>query len=146
MSAYSFQDVSCTLVAIGGVLSLGNGAATAEEGIELTREGDKTTRTMGADGSGMYSLHASKAGNITVSLLKTSPMNAKLQALFDVQSLDSTLWGKNVITVTNRNSDDIHVARQVAFKKSPDMKYANDGDIIKWEFYAIAIDSMLGTY
>jgi hypothetical protein len=108
--------------------------------------GEKTTMTIGADGSGMLSLLADKSGKITVRLLKTSPQNAKLMALYDGQSIASALWGQNVITVCNTSSGDATTARQVAFSKKPDLHYAKEGGIVEWEFVAIYIDSILGVY
>lgn len=146
MSTYSFQDVSATLVGVGAVIDLGYGSANAEEGITISMAGDKNTMTIGADGEGMHSLHADKSGQITVRLLKTSPQNAKLMALYDAQSLSSSAWGMNVITVANSASIDIHTGRKCAFRKKPDMRYAKDGDIVEWVFDAVKIDSILGIY
>ncbi|KVU22314.1 hypothetical protein WK65_18440 [Burkholderia ubonensis] len=143
---YSFQDVNATLVGPGGVFSLGYGEATAEEGITLAASGDKNTMTIGSDGEGMHSLHADKSGQVTLRYLKTAPINAKLMALYDAQSLDSRLWGKNLIEVGQSVSGDIATARSCAFKKVPDLKYAKDGDIVEWVFDSIKIDRILGTY
>lgn len=146
MASYSFKDVTATFVGPTGVFSLGYGSANAEEGIDIVAAGDKNTMTVGADGEGMHSLHADKSGQITVRLLKTSPMNQKLMSTYDAQAISSSLWGQNVITVSNTASGDLHVGRQCAFKKKPDMKYAKDGDIIAWVFDVVKIDSALGTY
>jgi hypothetical protein len=48
----------------------------------------KNTMTVGADGEVMHSLHAGKSGTITVTLLKTSPVNKKLS---DVQRTEPVL-------------------------------------------------------
>lgn len=146
MATYSFQDVSATLVAPTGVISLGYGEATAEEGITITRASDKNTMTIGSDGEGMHSLHADKSGQITLRYLKTAPINAKLMAMYDAQSLSSALWGKNLIEVTQSAAGDIATGRSCAFKKAPDLKYAKDGDIVEWVFDVIKIDTILGTY
>ncbi|AOY96852.1 hypothetical protein BKK79_36160 [Cupriavidus sp. USMAA2-4] len=146
MASYSFKDVSATLVGPTGAISLGYGSAVAEEGIDVAAAGDKNTMTVAADGEGMHSLHADKSGQMTVRLLKTSPMNQKLMVAYDAQSLSAALWGKNIITISNTAVGDLHVARECAFKKKPNMKYAKDGDIIEWVFDCIKIDSVLGTY
>jgi hypothetical protein len=143
---YSFQDVAATLAGPTGVIDLGYGAAVADEGISIAMAGDKNTMMIGADGEGMHSLHADKSGTITVRLLKTSPQNAKLQAMFDAQSLTATLWGKNVIVVCNPRTGDVTTARSAAFKKKPDLNYKKDGDLVEWVFDSIKIDSILGTY
>jgi phosphomannomutase len=146
MAAYSFKDVTSTFVGPTGTFSLGYGSANAEEGIDIVMSGDKNTMTVGADGEVMHSLHADKSGTVTVRLLKTSPMNQKLLATYDAQSISASLWGQNILTVSNTAVGDLHVARQCAFKKKPDMKYAKDGDIIQWTFDAGKIDGTLGTY
>ncbi|MDP3351813.1 MAG: DUF3277 family protein [Hydrogenophaga sp.] len=146
MSTYSFQDVQATLVGPTGVLDLGYGAAVAEEGITIEMAGDKNTMMVGADGEGMHSLHADKSGTITVRLLKTSPQNAKLQAMYGAQTLASQLHGQNVITVRNPASGDITVARSCAFKRKPSLNYAKEGDTVEWVWDAIKIDTVLGTY
>lgn len=146
MTTYSFLDVSATLVGAGAVIDLGAGSANAEEGISIVRAGDKNTMTVGADGEGMHSLHADKSGQVTVRLLKTSPKNSQLMALFDAQSLSASAWGQNVFTVTHAVSGDNSVARNCAFKKCPDLNYRKDGDIVEWVFDAIKIDGLLGTY
>jgi hypothetical protein len=76
--------------------------------------------TIGADGEGMHSLHAGKSGTITVTLLKTSPVNKKLSLMYNAQSQSSSTWGNNVIVVRNKASGDIATARGVAFQKQPD--------------------------
>jgi hypothetical protein len=146
MSTYSFQDVQSTLVGPTGFLDLGSGAAVAEEGITIEAAGDKNTMLIGADGEGMHSLHADKSGTIAVRLLKTSPQNAKLSAMYAAQTLASQLHGQNVITVRNPQSGDITVARGCAFKRKPPLAYAKEGDIVEWVFDAIKIDTILGTY
>ncbi|WP_288074674.1 phage protein [Pseudomonas sp.] len=146
MAAYSFLDVNATLVGAGAVIDLGAGSANAEEGISIVMAGDKNTMLIGADGEGMHSLHADKSGQVTVRLLKTSPKNAQLMTLYDAQSLSSSAWGQNVITVTHSVSGDTNVARSCAFKKRPDLNYKKDGDIVEWVFDSIKIDGILGTY
>ena len=146
MSTYSFMDVQASLVGPTGSCSLGYGAATAEEGISIDMAGDKNSMMIGADGEGMHSLHADKSGTVTVRLLKTSPTNAILQAMYDAQTLSSALHGKNIITVTHSQSGDITVARSCAFKRKPSLSYKKDGDVMEWSWDAIKIDTILGTF
>lgn len=146
MSTYSFIDVTASIAGPGGAFNLGYGEAAAEEGIVTTMTGDKNTMTIGADGEGMHSLHADKSGTVTLRYLKTAPINAKLMALYDAQSLSSSLWGQNLITIRNTASGDTTTARSCAFKKKPDLRYAKDGDIVEWIFDTIKIDTILGVY
>jgi hypothetical protein len=146
MSTYSFQDIAATLVGPTGIINLGYGAAVGDEGISIEMAGDKNTMTIGADGEGMHSLHADKSGTVTVSLLQTSPVNAKLQVMYDAQTLSSTLHGQNLITVRNPASGDLTTARSCAFKKKPSLKYGKDGAMVQWAFDCLKIDTILGIY
>lgn len=143
---YSFQDVQASIVGPGGAFSLGYGEATAEEGITIAGSNDKNTMTVGSDGSGMHSLRADNSGQITVRYLKTAPVNARLMALYNAQKIDSRLWGKNVITVTQSVAGDIATGIQCAFKKVPDLNYATEGGTVEWVFDSVNIQEMLGTY
>lgn len=143
---YSFLNVQATIVGPGGAIDLGNGAGAAEEGLTIEAAGDKSTMTIGADGSGMHSLHADKSGKITVRLLKTSPKNAALQAMYDLQTVDATLHGQNTLTVVNTAANDSIGCRGVAFNKAPSITYAKEGAMMEWSFDAIAIDRLLGEY
>lgn len=142
---YSFLNVSCTIAGPGGILNLANGAAAAEEGISIEPIEDKNVMTIGADGKGQHSLIASDACKITVRLLKTSPLNAALMIMYDLQSASSALWGQNVFTVTDSGRNDYTVAQSAAFKKRPNLNYAKEGGIMEWEFDAISVNSILGS-
>lgn len=146
MSTYSFLDVSATLGGPTGSIDVGYGSANAEEGITVTMTEAKNTMTVGADGEVMHSLHAGKAGTITVVLLKTSPVNKKLSLAYNAQSLSSALWGNNVIVIRNRASGDITTARAVAFQKQPDHANAKVGNTVSWVFDCGKIDQSLGEF
>ena len=142
---YSFLDVAATITGPGAVaLNMGAGAAVAEEGITVESVEDKNVMTIGADGSGQHSLVASTAVKITVRLLKISKVNAALQALYDLQSASSALWGQNVITVSNAARGDISITQGCAFKKQPNFQNAKEGGIVEWEFDGIANTTVLG--
>ena len=146
MSTYSFMDVTSSLIGPTGMIDLGYGAATSDEGIVVAMTESKNTMTTGADGEVMHSLHAGKSGTITVTLLKTSPTNKKLSLMYNAQSLSSTLWGNNVIVIRNSASSDIATARSVAFQKQPDFANAKEGGTVSWVFDCGKIDELLGTF
>lgn len=62
MATYSFMDVSATIVGPGGIVDLGYGAATAEEGISIAYTEDKNLMTVGADGKVMHTLRCGNSG------------------------------------------------------------------------------------
>ncbi|OKP02611.1 DUF3277 family protein [Xenorhabdus eapokensis] len=146
MATFSFLDVSATITGIGGMVDLANGAATSEEGIVIAMAEAKNTMTVGADGEVMHSLAATKSGTITVTLLKTSPANAKLMLMYNAQQFSSATWGNNIILIRNKASGDTHTARSVAFQKIPDITNAKLGNTVSWVFDCGKIDTILGTF
>jgi len=145
-STYSFLDTQASIAGPGGSIDLSAGAGVAEEGITIEMNGDKNTMTIGADGEGMHSLHGDKSGTVTVRLLKTSPRNALLQAMYDFQTTSAALHGQNLITVANPVIGENSGCRGVAFKKKPTITYSKEGQIMEWTFDAIKIDTVLGTF
>lgn len=146
MSTYSFIDVSASLTGPTGSIDLGYGSANSEEGITVVMAEAKNTMTVGAGGEVMHSLHAGKSGTITVTLLKTSPVNKKLSLMYNAQSQSSATWGNNVIVVRNKVSGDISTARSCAFQKQPDHANAKVGNTVSWVFDCGKIDQLLGEF
>jgi hypothetical protein len=148
MSTYSFQDVVATLVGTGASINIGAGSANSEEGITIAHAGEDNRMTIGADGEGMHSLRADRSGQVTVRLLKTSPVNAALMALRNAQKAGGAVagWGLNTITLVNIGSSDNWTCERCAFKKVPDGRYAAEGDVLEWTFDAVKIFPTLGVY
>jgi len=144
MAAYSFVDTVATIAGPGGVISLGAGSGAAEEGITIDQAEDKDRMTVGADGTVMHSLHADKSGTFTVRLLKTSPVNAQLQAMYDIQTTSSALWGINVIALSQLSMGDNVTGRAAAFRKQSPLTYAKDATMNEWAFNVGLIDRILG--
>ena len=147
MATYSFMDVTATPPGPTGFMDLGYGAANSKEGISFEYSQPRNNRTVGADGEVMHSLRADKSGSITVRLLYTSPVNAKLKIMFNAQSLSSSAWGNNVLTIMNKGNQDTVVARSVAFQGLPAQTFAEDGQpVLEWVFDCGKIDTLSGTY
>ena len=143
-NTYSFLDISCLMAGPGIASNLAAGAAAAEEGITIEPTTDKNVMTIGADGKGQHSLVADDSCKVTVRLLKTSPLNAILQAAYDAQSLSSALWGLNTFTITDTARGDLTVVQQAAFKKKAPLTYAKEAGMMEWEFDGIQHNSILG--
>lgn len=144
-NVYSFLDTNCAITGPGGSFTIGGqGAGNAEEGITVTMNEDKNTMTIGADGTPMHSLHAGQAGRMSVRLLKTSPVNAQLSALYAVQTVSSALHGQNTITLKNAVTGDSITGIFCAFKKFPDNSYAKEAGMMDWEFDVGQLVSSLG--
>ena len=143
--AYSFLDVEATLEGPGGSFSLGSGAGVAEEGITIEPKGDVNIMTEGADGSYMHSLRGSRSGTITVTLLRNSPTNEKLQTMITYQRSSARYHGQNTVTLRHMASGDVITCEGVAFSKQPGLPYATEGGKLAWVFDAGKIDIKLGS-
>ena len=146
MPTYSFADVNASIQGTGGSFQLGQGAGVAAEGITTDQVDDKDNMAIGADGTVQHNLRMSKAGTVTVRLLKTSPTNAKLQAMYNLQAASSAFWGTNVITINNPASGDVTIGRGAAFRRAPTINYATDGAVQEWAFNVGNVDQHLGDY
>lgn len=144
MSTYSFLNVAATITGPGGSFPLGAGSGDAQEGITVEMIDDKDQMVVGADGSLMHSLRASNTGRITVRLLKTSPQNALLSALYNFQRASSAFWGQNVLVVSDVVRGDVMTGSQMAFTRQPAVVYSQDGNINEWSFQGNVIE-FLGT-
>jgi hypothetical protein len=143
-ATYSFLDVVATISGPGGNIPLGSGAGNAEEGISYEQVDELNKMDIGADGSSMFSLHASKGARVTVRLLKTSPTNAALMAMVAFQRQSGALNGNNTINIANFATGDNATFQFVAFAKVPNIAYAKDGGMIEWDFLAGRSDIQLG--
>ena len=143
-NVYSFLNFQCSLIGPGGAITLGNGSGAAEEGITFEPSGEISTMTIGADGSGQHSLHADKSGKVTVRLLKASPTNKQLSAMYAAQTSDGGLHGQNIITGTDTLRGDSITCTQVAFAKAPSLTYGKEAGMLEWDFTAIKIERTLG--
>lgn len=146
MPSYAFNDVVATLAGPTGSANLAYGAAPTDEGISFEQAGDKNSMSVGADGSVMHSLHADKSGRVIIRLQKTSPINAVLQQMYDIQTTTAALHGQNTILCQQKAAGDVTTARQCAFKRKPTVSYQKDGGMMEWELDAGMIDTVLGTY
>lgn len=142
---YSFLAVKAALVGPGVAVSLGDGAGSADEGISFESTQEINTLTTGAGGEAMHSLHADKSGRAMVRLLKTSPMNALLQAAFNIQTSNPLYHGRNTLSLADGSTGDVINCSQVAFARGVPLTYAKDGNINVWEFHCGRIDRYLGS-
>jgi hypothetical protein len=144
-TTYSFKDVKATIVGPGGFINLGDGSAAAEEGIEFAPSEDIGSMQIGADGSGIHSLHADQSGVVTCRFLKNSPANQLLSAMAAFQRASGAAYGNCTIECRDTQRGDVWVCTQVGFKRIPNVKYAKDADVIVWEFNAIRMQMTLGS-
>jgi hypothetical protein len=106
---------------------------------------DKNIMTVGADGTVMHSLKADESGTLTVTLLRTSLTNSKLQNLYNYQTASSRNHGQNTIMIRNAVSGDVITCTEAAFSKAISNPYATEGGKLAWAFHVGHIDTRLGT-
>jgi hypothetical protein len=143
MSTYSFQDFALTLTGPGGSITLGDGAGDAKEGVTFEFVENANTMVIGADGSVMHSLNPGKGGRATVRLLKTSPTNGKLSAMYNFQRTSSANWGQGVMAGSDIVRGEQYSCQQVAFSKFPNNTFAMEAGTIEWVFDIGVMDPAL---
>src|SRR5208282_1668616 len=145
LTTYSFIDIVCTFTDpfSGQNINLGYGAGTAKEGISFEMLEDKDLMSIGADGSVMHSLRASKGARFSVRLLKTSPVNYQLSSIYAYQSLAPAAWGQNIISARDVLQGDVLRCISVAFSRQPVITYAEDAGMNEWQFFG-TLDQLLG--
>jgi Protein of unknown function (DUF3277). len=145
MTVYSLKDVHASISGPGGNFPLtGDEAGIADEGISTEPNGDQSGMQTGGDGAWMHSLYADKSGVVKIRLLKTSTINAQLQAMFNYQTSSAALHGRNTIIIRDTVRGDVITCRGVAFKKDSAKTYAKDAGLMEWTFDAGHISSILG--
>lgn len=142
---YSFLDAQCAIADDAGSFSMGNGAGVAEEGITITMNDDKGSLVTGADGQGMHSLHAGRSGMVTVRLLKTSPVNAQLSALYAATTQSGADYGRSTISVRDPVRGDNISCSGCGIRKHPDTAFSKTGNTVEWIWNAAQVDIRLGS-
>lgn len=105
---------------------------------------DKDTMQVGAGGAIMHSLNASDAGRITIRLLKTSPTNALMSAIYNFQKNNPGSWGQNQFRGADTARGDVVTATELAFVRQSPLAFAKDGNINEWVLQG-RIFELLGT-
>jgi hypothetical protein len=145
-STYAFADVSCTIAGPFGNATIGGpDTATAEEGLTCALGEETNTQLIGADGSVMNSLHSSRAGTVTIRLLKVSPVNQFLMKMYNSDRQSSSVWGQNTITITDVARGDAYTMTGCAFVRFPSNTYAKTGNVLEWEFHVALMNPNLGS-
>lgn len=144
-NTYSFLDVQAAIKGPNGSFPLGSGAGVAEEGITISYTDEKGSLIVGADGTGMHSLHAGRSGTVTVRLLKTSPTNALLMQMYNADTVSAANYGRSTILVRNPVTGDSWTCSYCGFRKVPDNVNAKDGGVHEWTWNVAYIEGILGT-
>ena len=144
-STYSFQNIVASITGPNGSFPLGAGSASAEEGITIEPTADQATMTIGADGSGMYSLHADYSGRFLVRLLLVSPTNALLGAMFEADRSSAAFFGQNLIVLTDIARGDNITGQGCGIIRAPNLVYGREGGMREWTISSILIHRMLGS-
>lgn len=140
---YSFLDVQVSIKGPMGQFDIAS-AGVSDESVRIAMSGDKNTMTVGANGSVMHSLRASKAARVTISLLKTGIGNAMMSDLYNRQAVSAAYWGQNILTITNPVSGDAITASAGAFVKQSDIAYSAEAGLNVWAFDFGEVAEVLG--
>lgn len=141
---YGFQGISANLVGPGGSVDLAFGSGSAEDGLTFEPLNDQSTVEVGADGFLAHSLSASTAHTITARFSKVSPeTNRILQIMANLQQINPSLNGTNVLTLRNTYGNDFILCEFVAFTKWSALNYAMQAGKNEWTFVAARVQRLL---
>lgn len=147
MGTYSWADVLFAIDGPSGSISCGGADASgiAKDGLSVSMSEDKGSLTTGLDGGYMHNLHVAAPGTITLRCLKTSILNARLNAMYKGDTASSATYGKNKISIRDVVRGDDIEATGAGFRKLPDNSFGEDGGIMEWVFNCGLINQTLGT-
>jgi len=139
MKAYSFLDtfVNVNLVPLSGW-------ADGDDVIKITRRADAATDKMGADGKMALALNADRSGEITIKLMQTSPSNAYLNGLANLQAAGPKRFVPVVITFQDSYRQDMGAGALGYIKKLPDVSRGAGIATQEWTFVVERLDLILG--
>jgi hypothetical protein len=134
----------CAISGPSGAINLGFGSGNAEGGITITPVEDINTMVTGADGAVQHNLHSAKPATVTVRLLKTSPENAALMDMYNLDTNNAGSHGRNVISLRTLAGGDVITCEETAFARAPDLTYAKEGGENVWTFHSGRTNRVLG--
>ena len=140
---YGFQGISANLVGPGGNVDLAFGSGAAEDGLTFEPLADQSTVEVGADGFVAHSLSASTAHTITARYSKVGPASSILQIMANIQQVNPSLNGTNVLTLRNVYGSDFILCEFVAFTKWTPLNYAMQAGKNEWTFVAARVQRLL---
>lgn len=143
---YSFLSFTCAIAGPGGVIPIGSGSGTDDEGISFEPTEDINSMEVGPDGLGQHSLHGNRSGRVVLRLLKTSPTNALLMAMFNFQTNSAANHGQNTITGVDQVSGDVITCQQTAFRQRPTLKFGKVAGYNEWIFDTVSMEFALGIH
>lgn len=141
---YGFQGISANLVGPGGNVDLAFGSGAAEDGLTFEPYSDQSTVEVGADGFVAHSLSASTAHTITARFSKVGPASKILQIMANLQQVNPSLNGTNVLTLRDIYNGDTILCEFVAFTKWSPLNYAMQAGKNEWTFVAARVQRLLG--
>lgn len=137
MPSYSFLDTQMAIAGPNGSVNVGPGSGVTEGGVSIAFVEEKNTMQIGADGEGQHSLHAGRASTVTIRLQKVSPVNAVLQAMYDLDTAGGRQHGQNTFSFRDLVRGDSGTGEEVAFAKFPDVSYAKEAGEMVWTFQVV---------
>ena len=147
-NTYAFNNLSGSVVdqAGGGSFSFGGGdtSGIASEGVSFVYDDPAVTKVVGADGTVMFSAHASRAGKVMMRFQQTSPINAILSEMLRFNRASSANTGQIMIVGGDIQRGDSLNAKLCAIMKHPDVSYAIEGATREWTFEVSYLDAILG--
>ena len=126
---YTIKNVSISYAAFGGG-SYDCKQGIAEDGCTVEMAEDFGERTMGADGSTLWSEYETKNGTVTLNVMANSPVYAYFVSLNNAQRLAGTK-GQDSMTIKNRSFSEQFSCADVAIQSISGETYDKAGHTVR---------------
>ena len=141
VSVYSFLDLAGALASpeLGAYVFTGKGIGQ----LVVSMATEKSSHSVGADGSVMISKIAGHNGTIQIQCQQTSDLHKWLLAAYNAMYLaDTSSWANIAATLRNTSDGTSHLATGISFQKIGDKSYAAQGGNVTWVLMAADIQSL----
>lgn len=124
--SYTMAHVSIAYAPFGGG-AYDCKTGLAEDGVTITMAEDYGERTVGADGSTLWSEYCSNHGTITLNIMANSPAYAFFSTLQTAQRATGTK-GRDTMTIVNKDFTEQFSCKDVAIQSIGDVTYDKAGN------------------
>ncbi len=110
--------------------------------ITISKQTDRTTHQVAADGSIMISKIPGNNGTVSIECQQSSPLHKWLSKWFqNLWNSPTSEWASTSIYIENKHLGTRHIITGVSPTKEPDVPYQTQGANITWQLLAADISS-----
>lgn len=137
ITSYSATNVTVTF--LGKII---DGFAEGDDAIQVERNKETISQTIGMQGDGVYSQTADKSGTITIKVLQGCKINEFLSAKIQATEAGGITTGELIITETGNDAQ--VTARKCLIAGMPKFQRGEGTTAVEWKFLSSSINITQG--